>query len=107
MIADACNEILKNAIENVLIDDGFKIQTPSSRSAVEDAKKLLHLFSLSESKDMICEFSEKLVSDVDISVRNKTSIFSISVTLTNLGFIKCVDQRQHINHTLEWTRYDL
>eukprot|EP00731_Ephydatia_muelleri_P034934 Em0087g3a len=59
------NEILKNAIENVLIDDGFKIQTPSSRSAVEDARKLLHWFSLPDSKDVICEFSERLVSDVD------------------------------------------
>ena len=35
------DEILKNAVENVLADDGFKIQTPSSRSAVEDARKLI------------------------------------------------------------------
>ena len=35
------DEILKNAVENVLANDGFKIQTPSSRSAVEDARKLL------------------------------------------------------------------
>ena len=35
------DEILKNAVENVLADDGFKIKTPSSRSAVEDAWKLL------------------------------------------------------------------
>ena len=33
------DEILKNAVENVLADDGFKTQTPSSRSAVEDAQK--------------------------------------------------------------------
>ena len=33
------DEILKNAVENVLADDGFKTQTPSSRSAVEDARK--------------------------------------------------------------------
>ena len=32
---------LKSAVENVLADDGFKIQTPSSRSAVEDARKTL------------------------------------------------------------------
>ena len=35
------DEILKNAVENVFADDGFKIKTPSSRSAVEDAWKLL------------------------------------------------------------------
>ena len=29
------DEKLKNAVENVLADDGFKILTPSSRSAVE------------------------------------------------------------------------
>ena len=59
------DEILKNAIEKVLIDDGFKIQTTSSRSAVEDARKLLHWCSLPDRKDVICEFSERLVSDVD------------------------------------------
>ena len=32
------DEILKRAVENVLADDGFKIQTPSSRSAVENLK---------------------------------------------------------------------
>ena len=35
------DEILNNAVENVLADDGFKILTPSSRSAVEGARKLL------------------------------------------------------------------
>ena len=35
------DEILKRAVENVLADDGFKVQTPSSRSAVE-IKNLVH-----------------------------------------------------------------
>ena len=30
------DKILKRTVENVLADDGFKIQTPSSRSAVEN-----------------------------------------------------------------------
>ena len=34
-------------------------------SAVEDARKLLHSFSLPDRRDVICEFSERLVSDVD------------------------------------------
>ena len=38
------DEILKNAVENVLADDGIKIQTPSSRSAAEYARKLLRGF---------------------------------------------------------------
>ena len=59
------NEILKRAVENVLADDGFKIQTPSSRSAVEDARKLLQWFSLPNSKEVFYEFAEMLVSDVD------------------------------------------
>ena len=48
-----------------MIHDGFKIQTTSSRSAVEDARKLLHSFSLPDRRDVISEFSERLVSDVD------------------------------------------
>ncbi|KAL5463142.1 hypothetical protein EMCRGX_G032018 [Ephydatia muelleri] len=59
------DEILKNAVEHVLADDGFKILTPSSRSAVEDARKLLQWFSLPNSKEVFYEFAEKLVSDVD------------------------------------------
>ncbi|KAL5488963.1 hypothetical protein EMCRGX_G017995 [Ephydatia muelleri] len=59
------DEILKNAVEHVLANDGFKILTPSSRSAVEDARKLLQWFSLPNSKEVFYEFAEKLVSDVD------------------------------------------
>ena len=59
------DEILKRAVENVLANDGFKIQTPSSRSAVEDAQKLLQWFSLPNSKEVFYEFAEKLVSDFD------------------------------------------
>ena len=59
------DEILKNAVENVLADDGFKIQTPSSRSAAEYARKLLRWLSLPNSKEVFYEFAEKLVSDVD------------------------------------------
>ena len=49
------DEILKNAVEHVLADDGFKILTPSSRSAVEDARKLLQWFSLPNSKEVLIE----------------------------------------------------
>ena len=49
----------------MLADDGFKILTRSSRSAVEDARKLLQWFSLPNSKEVFYEFAEKLVSDVD------------------------------------------
>ena len=46
------DEILKNAVENVLADDGFN---PSSRSAVEDARKLIQWFSLPNSKEVFYE----------------------------------------------------
>ena len=49
------DEILKRAVENVLADDGIKIQ---SRSAVEDARKLLQWFSLPNSKEVFYEFAE-------------------------------------------------
>ena len=45
------DEILKNAVENVLADDGFKIQTPSSRSAVEDHRKKTRRITLESLRD--------------------------------------------------------
>ena len=45
-------------------DDGFKMQTPSLRSAIEYAKKLLHWFSL-PNNEVFYEFAEKFVFDVD------------------------------------------
>ena len=59
------DEILKRAVENVLADNGFKIQTLSSRSTVEDARKLLQWFSLPNSNEVFYEFAEKLVSGDD------------------------------------------
>ena len=48
----------------MLAADGFKMQTPLSKSAVQDTRNLLQWFPL-PSNEVFYECAEKLVSDVD------------------------------------------